>query len=564
MEQIKIRKLNFSYPDSGCIGLKDINLSIHKGDFMVLFGRSGCGKSTFLKQLKPVIAPFGKLEGSIEFCGKDIKNLTEREQSSKIGFVSQNADNQIVTDKVWHELAFGLESLGYNNKTIRLRVAEMASFFGIQDWFLKPVTDLSGGQKQILNLASVMVMQPEVLLLDEPTSQLDPIATSNFIHMLKKINDELGVTVIISEHHLEEVFPVSSRVAFMDEGRLLLDCQPREIGSLMKQINNDMYEALPAPVKIYSEFCSGDTPITVKEAKEWINGFVKCNPVQSPEATNKASPIGNNVAVELDEVWFQYDKKSEDIVKGVSLKVKQGSLYSIVGGNGVGKSTLISLIGGVNRPYRGKVKLLGQDLSKMKYNQVYRGLIGYLPQDPQCLFVRNTVLKDLEEMAESIYKNKEDIKKHLDEVISLFRLESLLDRHPFDLSGGEQQRAAFAKVLLTNPKIIILDEPTKGIDSVFKKELSDLFSVLKSEGRTIIMVSHDIDFCASYSDCCALMFNGEIVSDDDTKKFFMGNSFYTTSSNRISRGVFRDGLTCEEVIRLCKKQFIKEESFPQY
>jgi ATPase components of various ABC-type transport systems, contain duplicated ATPase len=557
MEQIKISGLNFSYPNSDYIGLKDINLSIYKGDFILLFGRSGCGKSTFLKQLKPVIAPFGKLEGSIEFCGKDIKDLSDQEQSRKIGFVSQNADNQIVTDKVWHELAFGLESLGYNNKTIRLRVAEMASFFGIQDWFLKPVTDLSGGQRQILNLASVMVMQPEVLLLDEPTSQLDPIATSNFIQMLKKINDELGVTIVISEHHLEEVLPVSSRVTFMDEGKLLLDCKPREIGSLMKKINHDMYEALPTSVKIYSEFCGGDTPITVKEAKEWINEFTKGKPKQTLGIVNGDSFIGDNIAVELDDVWFKYDKKSEDIVKGISLKVKQGTLYSIVGGNGVGKSTLISLIGGVNKPYRGKVKLLGQDLTKMKYNGIYRGLIGYLPQDPQCLFVRNTVLKDLEEMAGTVYKNKDDAKKHLDEVIVFFRLEPLLNRHPFDLSGGEQQCAALAKVMLTNPSVILLDEPTKGIDSVFKKKLSNLFESLKKQDKTVIMVSHDIDFCASYSDYCALMFNGEIISDGNTKKFFMGNSFYTTSSNRISRGVFQNAFTCEDVIRLCQSSQIK-------
>ncbi len=555
MEQIKICGLNFSYPNSDGTELEDINLSIDKGDFLVLFGRSGCGKSTFLKQLKPVIAPFGKLKGGIKFCGKDMKDLSDREQSSKIGFVSQNPDNQIVTDKVWHELAFGLESLGYNNKTIRLRVAEMASFFGIQDWFLKPVTDLSGGQRQILNLASVMVMRPEVLLLDEPTSQLDPIATSNFIHMLKKINDELGVTIVISEHHLEEVLPVSSRVVFMDEGRLILDCKPREIGSLIKQINNDMYEALPAPVKIYSEFCNGDTPITVKEAKEWLCGYIRNNPDE--EDTNQTSVAGGGIAVELDDVWFKYDKNSEDIVKGVSLKVKQGSLYSIVGGNGVGKSTLISLIGGVNKAYRGKVKLFDQDLAKIPYNERYRGLIGYLPQDPQCLFVGNTVLKDLGDMAGSIYKKWDDAQKRMDEVIELFHLRPLLDRHPFDLSGGEQQCAALAKVLLTNPKIIILDEPTKGIDSVFKKKLSDLFAELKEQEKTIIMVSHDIDFCSSYSDYCALMFNGEIISDDYTRDFFMGNNFYTTSSNRISQGVFRNGLTCEDVIELCGKSIRK-------
>ena len=561
MEQFKIRELTFSYPNSDHTELNNINFSICKGDFVLLFGRSGCGKSTFLRQLKPVIAPFGKRKGSVEFCGRNITDLTDREQSASIGFVSQNPDNQIVTDKVWHELAFGLESLGYDNKTIRLRVAEMASFFGIQDWFLKPVTDLSGGQRQILNLASVMVMQPEVLLLDEPTSQLDPIATSNFIHMLQKINEELGVTVVISEHHLEEVFPVCSRVVFMDEGALVLDSKPRTIGNLMKKINNDMYEALPACVKLYTEFSDGETPVTVKEAKQWLDGYVRYRHKQisgDTEDDQTRAPINGNAAVILDDVWFKYDKNSADIVKGVSLEIAQGSLYSIVGGNGVGKSTLLSLVGGVNKPYRGKVKLFHRDLAKIHADEKYRNLIGYLPQDPQCLFVRNTVLKDLEDMAGTIYQGREDAKRHTDEVVEFFHLHSLLDRHPFDLSGGEQQCAALAKVLLTNPKIILLDEPTKGIDSVFKKGLSQLFTALKKQGKTIVMVSHDIDFCASYSNYCALMFNGEIISDNTSRKFFTGNSFYTTSSNRISRGIFTGGLTCEDVIQLCRENSIKD------
>lgn len=556
MEQIKISGLSFSYPGANGTDLTDISLTVQKGDFILIFGKSGCGKSTLLRQLKPVIAPFGKREGKIEFRGKDILSLSDREQSTAIGFVSQNPDNQIVTDKVWHELAFGLENLGYDSQTIRLRVAEMASFFGIQDWFFKPVTKLSGGQRQILNLASVMVMQPEVLLLDEPTSQLDPIATSNFIQVLKKINDELGVTIVISEHHLEEVFPVCSRVIFLEKGRLALDAFPREIGSAMIRGSSDMYAALPACVKISAELSGKETPITVKEAKQWLEDHVR--PSSSPARKELEHRIraASVPAVTLEDIWFRYDKKSEDIVRGVTLEIQKGSLFSIVGGNGVGKSTLLSVIGGIRSPYRGRVRLFEKDWNRIERNQRYRGLIGYLPQEPRNLFSRSTVRRDLEEIALSTYRDRDTAKRKAEETADFFHLTSLLERHPFDLSGGEQQCAALAKVMLTEPEILLLDEPTKGIDTAYKATLSEFFSALKQEGKTIVMVSHDIDFCAECSDRCALMFNGEILSENNTREFFTGNNFYTTPSNRMARELFPDTLTCEDVIEACRKSQI--------
>ncbi|HHV31861.1 MAG TPA: energy-coupling factor ABC transporter ATP-binding protein [Clostridiales bacterium] len=559
MEQLKISGLNFTYPGRDGKDLSDISLTVQKGDFILLFGRSGCGKSTFLKQLKPAIAPYGRRSGRIEYDGTEITELSERDQSSKIGFVSQNPENQIVTDKVWHELAFGLESLGYDNRTIRLRVAEMASFFGIQDWFLKPVNELSGGQRQILNLASVMVMQPEVLLLDEPTSQLDPIAVSGFLAMLRRINEELGVTILLSEHHLEEVLPICSRVLFMEGGRLLLDVTPRELGSCMKRLKSEMTEALPACVKIYAAFSEGETPITVREAKQWLSTQISPAPKSPASPEDKPLFPRRNVqepAVRLEEIWYRYEKKAEDIVKGVSMEIPQGCLYGIVGGNGVGKSTLLSVIGGVNQPYRGKVKLMGVALPKIPNGERYRGLIGYLPQDPCSLFVRNTVGRDLEDMAYAAFSDRQTAQKRMERVIDFFHLKPLLGRHPYDLSGGEQQCAALAKVLLTDPRIILLDEPTKGIDAVFKKRLSKLFYTLKEQGKTVILVSHDIDFCAHYMDFCALMFNGEIISENETRKFFMGNSFYTTAANRIARGIFPGGLTSEDVIEQCRKNRI--------
>lgn len=312
-----------------------------------------------------------------------------------------------------------------------------------------------------------------------------------------------------------------------------------------------MYAALPACVKIYSEFSGGETPVTVKGTKYWLERHVRPRTRKAVESIYKPPDGGN--AVVLDNIWFSYGRKTGDVLKGVSLKVKKGILYSIVGGNGAGKSTLLSIIGGINRPYRGKVTLLGRDINKIDYKKRYNGLLGFLPQEPQNLFRCDTVKKDLKNMAISLYGGSDDAEQSLNKVIQFFSLGPLLARHPFDLSGGEQQCAALAKVMLTRPEIILLDEPTKGMDFVFKKKLSGLFSALKKAGKTIIMVSHDIDFCAECSDFSALMFCGEIISDNISKKFFAGNSFYTTSANRIARGVFPDAVTCEDVIRLCRE-----------
>ena len=252
MEHFKIEDLNFSYPTAkGKLSLENVSLTISKGEYIVLCGRSGSGKTTLLRHLKTVLAPHGKRSGSITFNGVPLEQVSERDQASKIGYVMQNPDDQIVTDKVWHELAFGLESLGTDQKVMRARVAEMACYFGIQDWFHRNVADLSGGQKQLLNLASIMAMQPEVLILDEPTSQLDPIAASDFLNTVRKINIELGTTVIVTEHRLEDIFPYADRAIVMDEGRIIADDTPRNIGKLLYEQKNLMFAAMPTPVRVF-------------------------------------------------------------------------------------------------------------------------------------------------------------------------------------------------------------------------------------------------------------------------------------------------------------------------
>lgn len=567
MALFTIKDLTFTYPSREVPALKQIGLTVDSGEFITLCGKSGCGKSTLLRHLKTVLAPHGKLEGEILFDGKPLNKVNQREQASRIGYVLQNPDQQIVTDTVWHELAFGLESLGYDRQTIRLRVAEMASFFGIQGWFMRKVSELSGGQKQLLNLASIMAMQPDALILDEPTSQLDPIAAGDFLETVKRINREIGTTVILSEHRLEEVLPMSDRAVVLDKGTLLLDDTPEKAGRKLAQWNHEMFLAMPSPMQIYAGLArAGMTenvpcPITVREGRKWLSGILKnhelrCRKNEIPKQYSqpKGKIYGEkeeNPVIELRDVWFRYDRNEPDVVKDLSLKVFQGQFHCIVGGNGTGKTTALSLISGLHKAYRGKVFLMGRELSKIPKHELYQGLLGVLPQNPQSLFVEKTVELDLLEILDQSFISQQSKLDKVKEIARLVEIEDLMQMHPYDLSGGEQQRAALGKILLLEPEILLLDEPTKGIDNHFKAKLAEILNNLRAKGITVVMVSHDIEFCARYGDLCSMFFDGGIVSTNTPGEFFSGNSFYTTAANRMSRHLFPGAVTSREVIELC-------------
>ena len=546
MEVFTINHLSFAYPEQEKNAISDLSLSVQPGEFLVLCGPSGCGKSTLLRQLKTVLAPHGRRSGEILFENTPLDELSQREQSEKIGFVQQSPENQIVTDKVWHELAFGLESLGYDTPTIRRRVAEMASFFGIQTWFYKSVTELSGGQKQLLNLASVMVLQPKVLILDEPTSQLDPIAASDFLATLGKINRELGTTILLTEHRLEEAFGFASRVAVMDGGRLLCTGTPAEVGRELKNSGNAMFLAMPAAMRIWSAAESkAPCPVSVCDGRNWFLEHAKTHELKPIPESAKPAPRGETV-VKAHELWFKYEIDAPDIVKGLSLELHKGEFLALLGGNGTGKTTSMKLLAGLKKAYRGELTITGS--------------VGLLPQNPQALFVKPTVREDLLEILPKAERKSE----RLSQVVGLCKLNDLLDRHPYDLSGGEQQRAALAKILLLNPDILLLDEPTKGLDAEFKQVFGQILRTLQASGVAILMVSHDIEFCAKYADRCALFFDGNIVTEAEPKTFFSGNSFYTTAANRMARDVLPKAVTPEDVIAACGGDVEPEPELPQY
>ena len=611
MALFAFEELTFRYPEAPRDALRDVSVAIEPGQFVLVCGQSGCGKTTLLRQFKSALAPHGNQSGRVLFDGVPLADVPEREQVARIGFVMQDPDAQIVTDKVWHELAFVLESLGCDERTMRLRVAEMASYFGIQHWFHKNVGELSGGQKQLLNLASVMAARPDVLVLDEPTSQLDPIAASDFLATVHRINRELGTTVVMSEHRLEEVYGLADRVVVLEEGRIAADGEPRAVAGQLHRAGSPMALALPAAARIawgvegrpgrrsgegapcsnsievqgssratdvsvctsmncartpsplrrpYSSIVEEgvalqvETPLTVREGRSWLADEVAAFPprrwaLPAGEVCDSAS---TRAAVELRDVWFRYERDGADVLRGTTLTVPEGSLFAVVGGNGTGKSTMLRAICGVARPYRGRIAVLGRRLKDWKRAELFRGGVAMLSQDPLNLMVKKTVRGDLEEMLDGRGLTAGQRTAAVREVAALTDIVPLLDAHPFDLSGGEVQRAALAKVLLNEPRLLLLDEPTKGLDAFFKEKLAALLRSLTARGTTVLMVSHDIEFCASYADRCALFFDGDAVTTNPPRRFFASNSFYTTAANRISRGLFENAVTVEEVVELCQ------------
>ena len=537
MALLRFEHLIFSYPLADTRALDDVTLEIQKGEYVVLCGPSGCGKTTLLRHAKPGLLPVGAKAGETFYRGKTISQLPELTAAAEIGFVQQNPDNQIVTDFVWHELAFGLENMALPVPVIRRRVAEMAAFFGMETWFRSKTTELSGGQKQLMNLASALAMGPKLLILDEPTSMLDPLAARNLLATVQRINRELGVAILMTEHRLDEVFPAADRVVTMDRGRILSDGAPSEIARQLSASaeKSRIYFGLPAAVRIFSELGETvDLPLTVRDGRRRLETLLpdaEETAVQEQPETDKEEK--RPVILEGRELWFRYNEKSGDILRGTDVTLHEGELLCLLGGNGAGKTTLLQTLAGFRKPYRGKVKLAkGQRLCM-------------LPQNARSLFVSDTVEKEL---LDSANQDKERAVKMAEKL----ELTPLLGRHPYDLSGGEIQRLAVGKLLLRDATALLLDEPTKGLDAYAKAELAKLLQELCWEGTAILIVTHDVEFAARYAGRCALMFDGLLLSEGEPHRFFAGNRFYTTDANRIAAEHFPMDITCEEVIASCR------------
>lgn len=536
MEILAVNDLTFTYPQCSSPALKNICLSLEKGEFAVLCGATGSGKSTLLRMLKRELSPLGDVSGNVSFCGKELSSLDDRTSAASIGFVMQRPEQQIVTDKVWHELAFGLENLGVKSDEIYRRIAEMASYFGIGDWFDRDTAELSGGQKQLLNLASVLVMQPELLILDEPTAQLDPIAAADFIATLKRLNQDFGLTIIMAEHRLEDVVPICDKLIVMEKGSIIADAPPSEAVAQLKN-RPQILCGMPAASRIYAMLGgSGSCPLTVREGRSFIENSYNNTTRVLPQASYEHN---DSAALEFKDVYFRYSRDGRDILDGLSFTVYSSEIFCILGGNGSGKTTALSAAAGLLRAYSGRIKVLGKKLKEYKNRSLYRECLAMLPQDVQTVFLKNTVREELEECGAKLSELPYDISH-------------LLDKHPYDLSGGEQQLAALAKVLAAKPKILLLDEPTKGLDSAAKLNMIKVMQSLKAKGVTIITVTHDVEFAAVCADRCAMFFGGKIVSTGTPHDFFPRSSFYTTAVSRMTRGYYDNIITVDDAAEICR------------
>ena len=532
MELLKIENLTFAYPNTLSPTIKGVNLTVNEGEFTVLCGATGSGKSTLLRLLKRELSPTGDISGSIYYKETNITELSSNISASKIGFVMQNPEHQIVTDKVWHELGFGLENMGLPQNEIALRVCEMASYFGIESWFEKSVSELSGGQKQLLNLASVMAMQPDILILDEPTAQLDPIAATDFINTLKKLNTDFSVTVIIVEHRLEEVIPICDNLIVLKDGVVTHNGDPRTVIKQLEE-DDDILSAMPSSVRLYHSLRGkGSCPLTVREGRRFLQDNFGNKITSLPD---EKYVHNKNAVLEFKEVFFRYERNLPDVLKGINLSVYENEIFCILGGNGSGKTTTLNTAAGLIKAYSGSVKVFGKKIKEYKNQTLYKECLSMLPQDVETVFLKNTVNEEL---------------SGVDTGELPFDISHLLDKHPYDLSGGEQQLVALAKVLAAKPKLLLMDEPTKGLDTIKKAQIINILKQLKQNGVTVVIVTHDVEFAAECADRCALFFRGNIVSVDRPCEFFSNNRFYTTAASRMSRGFYEKTVTLRQIERL--------------
>lgn len=523
MEILTVKDLSFTYPQAAQPVLRSVSFSLQEGEFAVLCGATGSGKSTLLRLLKEELAPLGTRQGSIT-CATN-----RRGAFGGIGFVAQRPEEQIVTDKVYAELAFGPESAGLPQAVMARRVAEMAAYFGIEAWFESDVATLSGGQKQLLNLASVMIMEPKLLLLDEPTSQLDPIAAADFMNTLKKLNRDLSLTVLVIEHRLEELIPLCDRLLVMEDGQLVQNGAPRVVlpsidpqGALMA--------AMPSPARLYHAIgVEGPCPLTIREGREMLEK--RCGntsvTLSVPSYVHSAK-----TALVCRDVFFRYEKTLPDVLRGLELTVYENEIFCLLGGNGSGKSTALACIAGLLRIYSGKITIFGKRQKDYTGQSLYQNCLALLPQDVQHVFLRATVRQELADAK-------------VEQASLPFSLSHLLDRHPYDLSGGEQQLLALAKVLATAPRLLLMDEPTKGLDAIRKTALVQLLKECKAKGITLLIVTHDVEFAAQCADRCGLFFRGALTAVGTPQEFFSQNSFYTTAASRMGRGFFENAVTVE-------------------
>lgn len=534
LQIFKIQNLTYYYPEGDCAALKDISLSIKEGELIFLTGYSGCGKSSLLKAMAGLLPDFygGKIGGNIEYRGRDMRKWDKRKLPREIGMVFQDPEQQTCMTVVEHEVAFGLENLGVPLDEMRRRVAEVLAMLDLTHLKNRSIFELSNGQKQRVILASILAMHPRVLILDEPTSQLDPIAANEILDYVYRLNREWGTTIILSEQRVERCFDMADRIFIMDEGSIAFDGTPYEA---IAKYDEALAPFFPPISKIFKAANINPIPINVKEGRGAIRQLNCDQKNISMSLDRKRRQDKSNVLVEGKKIRYAYSNNFFSI-DDMDFKFYGGEVVAIFGENGAGKSTLLKLISGILKPQRGSVYIEGD--------------VGYLSQNPNDYLFSNTVYEQLLFALE--LKGMEDDGR-IDEMLKKLRIYKYREENPRDLSGGEKQRVAIATVMISDPSVILMDEPTRGMDNLVKDELSFIISFFAEEGKTVILVTHDIEFAAELSQRVLIMSDGDIVAEGDMHSMISSSFYYSTQIARLFRGINPNIVTIKEGIYALKK-----------
>ena len=528
MPAIEVRSLSFAYPDTDAAVLEGLDWSVPQGAFALLVGGTGSGKSTLLSLLKPEIAPAGTRSGELRVLGEPVADMDVRASAERVGYVFQDPENQIVCETVWHEMAFGLENLGMSRDEMRRRVAETSYFFGLEDWLHRDTDTLSGGRKQLLSLAAVLALRPRVLLLDEPTSQLDPVAEKSFLHALFRVNRELGCTVVVATHQPRPMLEYATCAYRIEGGRVREVADIASLGhreelfsdevsgwGASRRAKNGVFSS--ASGQLGSLDPRAGAPGAEKGLKSDKSGEFEAQILPQDDSGAPSRAGGCRIlpkmhagsATTLAGSWFRYDRAGGWVLRGLDAAFSAGAVHAVVGGNGCGKSTMLSVLAKTVKLQRGHMERGA-------------GSAALLPQNPKALLVAETVRDELMEWASTC---------GYDEAVARERAASLglsgLDgRHPYDLSGGQRQLLALAKLLLIGPELLLLDEPTKGLDLASRRIIARALRDHAEAGGTVIMATHDLDFAEQVADDIAMMFDGEIACMEPPADFFADNVFY--------------------------------------
>lgn len=553
MPLFKVENLTYYYPEAEKAALNDICLEIEEGEFILVTGGSGSGKSSLARALAGLIPDFygGRIGGKVYFQGRDIRAMDRGKLAREVGMVFQDPEKQVVQTHVEAEIAFGLENLGLDNEEMLRRVAEVICFMDLDQIRGAFTANLSGGQKQKLALASVLAMQPRVLVLDEPTSQLDPVAAEDILNLVKRMNEEMGFTVIMIEQRLERCYHLADRVLLMEKGKITCDGSAREAA---RKTIEGREAFLPPVARFFAGIEAPSLPLTVKEGRKLLCSLINKESavvMECPAAGNGGGPpadlAGRGSAVRLKNLWFAYPG-GQEVLKNVSLDVREGEFAAVLGENGAGKSTMLRQLAGLLKPDRGTVEVLGKDVGRNGFKEIRRHT-AYLSQNPNDYLFQDTVEDELYFTLKNFGLADTSI---VGEMLDRFSLSQYSHTNPRDLSSGERQRVALASVLVTSPGLIILDEPTRGVDFRLKAELGRFLQEETAKGRTVIVVTHDVEFAAEYAARIVMMSSGRVVSDGEKHEVLGKSVFYAPQLGKMFRGICDGVLTFREAReRIC-------------